>query len=158
MIIRRFIISACVIVAIASVSVHAAGTVTLFSDTAVRMGTGVQNPPGANWPNSRRIELRWTSDAMGNANGTIITPVAGTLYQVRVVPSGSAAPDDNYDVTLEDENGIDVLSGAGIDRDQANASLLVGPLMALDGTDTLELKIANAGASAQGTVVLLIVR
>lgn len=136
---------------------QAAGTVTLVSDTAVRLGEGVQGANG--WPNSRRIELLVTSDGSGNVSGTTFTFVAGALKQVRITPgTGGLAPNDNYDVTVVDVSGLDVLEGGGADRDTANATALVGLGYTLDGVTTLEVRAANMGAANTCTLVLLIVR
>lgn len=107
--------------------------------------------------------LAWTCSAGGAVSGTATArKISGVILRVTTIPADG--PTDNYDVTLEDEDGIDVLQGFGADRDTTNAetftplvsTTLVGNPVAM-GTpvavnSTLELIVANAGASKSGTV------
>lgn len=108
----------------------------------------------------------WVSDGSGNASVASGLPVSGAIERVVFIPSASAAPSALYDVTLLDENGIDVLSGRGADRAASgNVALCPGTPMS-DGTTTsttkvvvdgiLTLNVANAGASKAGSVVVYV--
>lgn len=112
---------------------------------------------------SRHV-IGWTSDASGNVTGDTPT-IQGTLLRVVFNP-GATAPTDNYDVTLTDPAGIDVLAGQGTDLDTAT-STDVAPLMpATDGTtttavprvlnDVLSLSISNAGNAKTGEIILYV--
>lgn len=68
------------------------------------------------------------------------------LYAMETNP-GTTSPTDNYDITLEDADGLDILGGAGADRD-ASATEKVMPKIngieapvPIDGP--LTLKITN---------------
>lgn len=113
-----------------------------------------------------RIVLAWTSDASGNVSGTPSTVITGTILKVTFIPSESVAPTANYDVTLLDDAGIDVLAGQGANL-SATAETSVCPGVPLrDGTTTsvvpcvvseaLNLVVANAGNAKSGQVVLFV--
>jgi hypothetical protein len=135
-----------------------AGTVTT-TPANLRAYDGGRNP------GITKHAIAWVSDASGNATGD--TPVIyGTIFRVAFVPSASAAPTDNYDVTLIDENGIDILSGQGANQDTSTASHVAPLIPATDGTtttavpptvaDALSLSVSNAGNAKQGSVVLYV--
>lgn len=136
-----------------------AGTVTT---TNLNQG-GTEGRSGFFAPAIQKYSLAWTSDASGDA--TVTTErLFGTLIGVAFIPSGSAAPTANYDVTLTDDNGVDVLSGQGANLSNATATRVVPGVPFKDGTttsiapvvinDTLDLAVANAGNAKGGTVVL----
>jgi hypothetical protein len=110
-----------------------------------------------NWVN--RTTLTWTSDGSGDSSQTV--SINGTILRYTTNP-GSAAPTDNYDTTLTDADGYDVLGGDGVDRDTANTESFVPVILGGDGTTvfpvvvagTLTLTIANAGSAKNGTVVI----
>lgn len=131
-----------------------AGTMTCTLDA--RTGSGV-----------RVLTVAWTSDASGNATGT--TPVLiGRLVKAITVPSVSAAPTDNYDIAMTDEQGVDVLAGVQstlANRDTANTEQVyflvldaaltplaqsVHPLVA----NALTISVTNAGNAKSGTIYL----
>lgn len=115
-----------------------------------------------------RIELHWTSHTDGTVSDYFFE-ASGMLVNVAFVPDASAAPTDNYDVTLLDDYGIDVLSGRGSNHDTAAGDRIVPAVTMHDGTtasvgpvllrdSTMELNIANAGSAKRGYVVLYLKR
>jgi hypothetical protein len=113
--------------------------------------------------NVRKYTLAWTSASDGSVALTTGEKVWGTICRVVINP-GATAPTDNYDVTLTDESGVDILAGQGTDLDTTNTSSFVPLLEGTDGTttammpimvnDRLTLTIANAGDSKVGEIVL----
>jgi hypothetical protein len=113
--------------------------------------------------NFERKEIAWTSD--GSGNYTEAVNISGVILRVVTNP-GSAAPTDNYDVTLIDEDGIDLLASQGLNRDTTTTENFCPGLSFSDGTTTsiipmfhcgvATLTIANAGDSKTGAVVLYI--
>lgn len=107
--------------------------------------------------------LAWTCSAGGAVSAIpTVKKISGVLLRVTTIPTDG--PTDNYDVTLEDEDGIDVLQGFGANRDTTNAETIT-PLISttLSGNpvamgspvalnSTLELIVANAGNAKSGTV------
>ncbi|HUV78534.1 MAG TPA: hypothetical protein VMW06_10830 [Desulfobacterales bacterium] len=70
------------------------------------------------------ITLDWTADDTdGGVPETIINwPIAGILSYVTTNP-GAPAPQDLYDITLKDEDGVDVMGGALDDRKTATSEV-----------------------------------
>jgi hypothetical protein len=111
----------------------------------------------------RSVVWSWTSSAGGGVSGFDTKPISGELLRFVTNP-GATAPTDNYDVTLLDADGVDVLGTQGTDRDTANSEqfppLIVGTIgaasyvrpVAVNGP--LSLVIAAAGDSKQGTITL----
>lgn len=127
-----------------------AGTVTI---TQPRAGAG----------GIKRVVFTWTSDASGNATGTTGNAIDGEIVRVVTNP-GATAPSDNYDVVITDADGVDVLGGAGANRDTANSEQTIPLLETTVGAATygnrivvdgpLSLSISNAGDSKQGVVTV----
>lgn len=113
--------------------------------------------------NRKKIIASWTSDASAGTVSQVIAECVGAIERV-VTDPGTAAPTDNYDITLLDENGIDVLMGLGMNRDTANTEQICPGITCTDGTNNavipiavhgdLTLTIANAGNSKNGTITL----
>lgn len=110
----------------------------------------------------KSIALDWTSSAGGAVSGIPSTGISGLIERVVFVPGASGVqPTDAYDVTLLDEDGLDMLAGKGGNLSNANPTQIC-PLVG-DGTTTdhpvavdgqLTLVVANAGAAKQGRVKL----
>lgn len=139
---------------LASASLYAAGTATVTKTIPI---VGVS-----------RFSIAWTATAGGGVSANPFTVPAGELLEAKFVPgTGGTQPSDLYDITLVDTDGVDVLAGNGGNLSNAAAALRV-PLIGdgsgkthrvfLDGTQQLDLVVANAGASKTGTVILLIGR
>lgn len=108
----------------------------------------------------KKVSLAWTCSAGGAVSGTPTVQVRGEIVRVTFVP-GTAGnqPTDQYDVTLLDSGGVDVLLGLGTNQSNTTVNSLC-PLIG-DGVtknqrvavnDTLELQVANAGNAKKGTV------
>ena len=106
----------------------------------------------------KKIGMSWTCDASGAVSGTLTASVySGELRRLVTVPAAAgSAPTDNYDVTVLDEDGTDVLMGAGADRDTANTEQVLASSLGIVANDKLELRVANAGNAKSGTVYLYI--
>lgn len=132
------LILACLL-AVLTAPLSAAGTVTLTEETHGTL---------------KKISFAWTSDGSGVVSGTLTTAAyTGALERLVTVPAGGgSAPTDNYDVTLLDGDGVDVLMGAGADRDTANTEQVLRDALGVVANDRLELRVANAGNAKSGTV------
>lgn len=97
----------------------------------------------------KEIVFSWTSASDGTATGTTTYAYDGKVELLTTDP-GATAPSDNYDVTLTDSDGVDVLGGAGVDRDTANTEQKVASLLGAVASSKLTLNIANAGDSKVG--------
>lgn len=70
----------------------------------------------------RKVIATWTSDASGDCVGTT-EKLVGTLVKASTNPSATA-PTDNYDITLTDNDGVNILSACDddlADRDTTNS-------------------------------------
>jgi hypothetical protein len=106
--------------------------------------------------------LTWTSTASGAV--TVAVPAFhGTLARVVTNP-GATAPSANYDVTLSDEDSIDLLATKGANRHTTTTESFTpfsgdgtsNVPMVMAGTSTLA--ITNAGSAKVGTITLYIER
>jgi hypothetical protein len=108
----------------------------------------------------------WTSDSGGSATVVSGIAVSGEIQRVVVVPSVSAVPTANYDVTLTDADSVDVLAGQGANL-AASGNTHVCPGVPLkDGTTTsvvpsvvdsvLTLNVTNAGNAKAGKIVVYV--
>lgn len=102
----------------------------------------------------QRVKFAWVSAADGTASGTTASKFNGLVYECVTDPSATA-PTDNYDITITDDDGIDVLHGLGANRDTATTEYLeASDGLGIVHNSTLALAIANAGDSKEGVVWL----
>lgn len=98
----------------------------------------------------RKVAFTCTADA---ADATfpataINRPIEGRLLALMTNP-GATAPTANYDITLVNQHGYDVLQGVGANRHTSNTETAVvvysgtGTHPCVDDSDTLTLTIAN---------------
>jgi len=109
----------------------------------------------------KKIKWEWTSHTDGavsaaTAGAQTTKAYNGEIVRFVTIPSSTAAPDDNYDVAIADEDGADVLLGAGVNRDTANTEQVGAANLGVVANDKLTLSIAGAGSGKSGTVYLYI--
>lgn len=104
--------------------------------------------------NVHKIKWAWTSAVGGAADLVTAGNYAGDVVSL-VTDPGAAAPTDNYDVTITDAEGYDVLQGAGANRDTANTEQ-AAPAAASVAFGKLTLNVSNAGDAKEGVAVLYI--
>ena len=112
----------------------------------------------------QKIKWVWVSDSVTGAivasatageNPTTTKKYSGECLRLVTIPAAAAAaPTDNYDVTILDEDGYDVLGGGGMDRDTANTEQKAAANLGACLYTTLSLRVANCGTSKGGTVLL----
>jgi len=80
----------------------------------------------------------------------------GRLLQIATDP-GSTAPQANYDITLTESGGSDLLLGVAANRHTSNSEVAIiesnGANSVYAGTDTLTLNITNNNVNSAGVVV-----
>lgn len=103
----------------------------------------------------KKVTFGWTSAADGTASGTTTATFDGQIIGL-VTDPGATAPTDNYDIVINDADGVDVLLGAGANRDTANTEYVTGASLAGVAGSKLTLSITNAGDSKVGVVILYI--
>tara|TARA_R110000751_G_scaffold78531_1_gene158453 strand:- start:234 stop:602 length:369 start_codon:yes stop_codon:yes gene_type:complete len=100
------------------------------------------------------VEWIWTSDGSGDVSGTDTKVLAGVALRYATNPSATA-PSANYDITILDEDAIDIAAGALVNRHTSNSEQVLTGGDAKDGTafmGALSLVVANAGAAKIGTL------
>lgn len=100
----------------------------------------------------------FTSDGSGDAS-EVTVKIAGIVKRAVTIPDGVAPPTQNWDLSIEDEDGVDVLCGNGADRD-AGGTGAVEQVFPCPGqvaiNSSLTFKVANAGDTKKGTVRLYV--
>ena len=114
-----------------------------------------------------KVLIDWTSDDTTGAVSGTTRKIVGHLIK-GVTDPGATAPTDNYDITITDEEGVDVLAACLADltnRDTANSEqqyFLVKDTAATPLAqslhpivcDALTVAVTNAGNSKVGQIVL----
>ena len=105
-----------------------------------------------------RIKWEWTSDGTGDASEAAPGSFTGLVFECITIPDGSAAPTADYDITITDDDGVDVLRGLGADRATATTEYLH---INQDGLgvvhhSALTLTVANAGDTKEGAIYLTV--
>jgi len=101
-----------------------------------------------------RIKWSWTSATGGTVTSPTVSSYYGEVLALLTDP-GATAPTDNYDITIEDPDGYDVMQGAAANRDTANTEQTV-PTAKSVAFGALTLKVTNAGDAKLGVAVLYI--
>lgn len=100
----------------------------------------------------------WLATDLGVVSSETSKAFNGEILAMVTDPDTNA-PSDNYDITIVDSDGQDVLFGQGANRDTANTEFKLStdstPMGAV-ANSTLTLTIAAAGDSNEGTVKLWI--
>jgi hypothetical protein len=114
-----------------------------------------------------KVIVDWTSDdSTGAVTGTT-RKIVGYLIK-GVTDPGATAPTDNYDITITDEEGVDVLAACEdglLNRDTANSEQQYFLVLDTAATplaqsihpvvcDKLTIAVANAGNSKVGQLIL----
>ena len=104
-----------------------------------------------------RIAYTWTSSAGGAADGATTGLYSGELVRAVQAPDAAGTqPTDLYDVTVVDDDGVDVLFALGANVSNAAPSQKHGVkdgLGAVAGS-TLTLHVTNAGNAKGGKTIL----
>jgi hypothetical protein len=111
------------------------------------------------------VTAAWTSDASGDASDTTAR-IVGSLVKATTIPDGTAPPSPNYDITLTDDEGIDILAPCALslaDRSNVAAEAIY---CIFNGTseqvasypavaDAITVTVDNAGVTKAGVLKLL---
>lgn len=104
----------------------------------------------------KSIKWDWLCTDGGVVSSTTLNKYCGIITKVVIIPDGApTAPTAAYDMTILDENGIDVLEGNGADC-SATATEYLDQSDGLGNVSesTLTLTIAAAGNAKGGLVYL----
>ena len=108
----------------------------------------------------QKIQWDWLSATDGTVSSAASGWYCGKIVKVSLASdSGGTAPTNLYDVTIEDGDGLDVLSGNGANVTASATVYINDPTKMLwVRSGTLTLKVANAGDEKGGVVTMLIQR
>lgn len=99
----------------------------------------------------KKITFNWAGTT---ADGTTTNHYNGLLVLVATVPgTGDDQPDDNYDLELNNPDGVDMLAGQGANRDEATTEFISSGMGGFAG-EKITLAITNAGADNTGVVYI----
>lgn len=110
----------------------------------------------------RRLLIDWVADAADASVPSLVLPVIeGELLALETNP-GATAPTANYDIALNDAEGVDRLHGAGANRHTTTAELAaivfagtaLHPPVSVDEALTLAVT-GNLVNSATGRVIII---
>lgn len=104
----------------------------------------------------KKIKFTWTASAGGAADGATTGTYNGALQRLVTVPDTGTAPTNLYDITVADEDGTDVLMGAGADRSSTNTEQVLASSLGVVANDTLTIHVTNAGNAGKGVTYLYI--
>lgn len=102
----------------------------------------------------KKIKFAWTSSAGGAADSTTTAVFDGKLICVTTVPSGVTAPTLNYDVQVQDTDGVDLLAGNGANRSDTATEHITFTSLGAVCKSTLTLAVTNAGNAKLGDVYI----
>jgi len=103
----------------------------------------------------KKIKWTWTSSDAGAASLVTTNSYYGQVLALVTDPDGVSAPTDDYDITITDSEGYDVMQAAGANRDTANTETAT-PTATSVAHGVLTINITNAGDTKKGTAVLYI--
>ena len=97
----------------------------------------------------KKITFAWDGTTV---DGSTTEYYDGVIILVATVP-GTAGdqPDDNYDLELNNADGVDMLAAQGVNRDETNTEFIASGMGAFT-EEKITLAITNAGAAGEGTV------
>ena len=121
-----------------------ASSVTITEESGVNRGV-------------RKIVFDWIAHTDGVVTG-VQTSLAytGKIERFITDPDGSSAPTDNYDITIVDEDGYDVLAGAGTDRDTSTTEQVLAASLGIVKASKLTFAASGAGSGGAGVAYLYI--
>lgn len=103
----------------------------------------------------KRFDFDWISDGSGDVELAINSKMNGFILAL-VTDPGAAAPTTLYDITIEDDKGVDILGGVGADRSATAVEAVAVPLDSglprPISTDSFTFKVTNAGDTKAGLV------
>jgi hypothetical protein len=108
-----------------------------------------------------KLVVTWTASEVDGSFVSVTIPFYSGSYITHVVTDpGSTAPTDNYDITLTDTYGVDVMGGELTNRDTSNSEQVVPKIDTVFGSRMVEaqgLTLAITGNivnSATGTIAI----
>jgi hypothetical protein len=103
----------------------------------------------------QKITFDWIAHTDGVVTGVETTrQYTGKVERFVTDPDAGTAPTDDYDITIVDEDGYDVLAGAGADRDATAVEQVLAASLGIVANSKLTFAAANAGSGGAGVAYL----
>ena len=103
----------------------------------------------------QKIKATITAHTDGVVTGVQTTyDYNGKVERLITDPDGSSAPTDDWDLTITDEDGYDVLAGAGTDRDTANTEQVLASSLGIVKQSKLTVAASGMGSGGKAVVYL----
>ena len=105
------------------------------------------------------VAITWsfTTDASGDVTEQTSILINGGINRVVTNPDNTDTPTTLWDLTLTDEDGVDVLAGNGADRDSADSGaseqIVLGAANPVV-VSKLTFTVANGGNAKKGVVIV----
>lgn len=107
----------------------------------------------------KKIAFAWVAGTGGEA-GTVtkqtLKDYNGEIRRLVTIPSGAPDAPTSYGATLTDEDGADVLMGAGAARSATLTEQVLSSSLGVVANDKLTLNITGAGSGKKGQLVVYI--
>ncbi len=144
-----------------------AGTVTVDIENPRYISEGYKRFPC-------KITVDWTSDGDGDATGNLaalfsaakadyeptLTAIKGLVRSTQTIPGEEGdlttdLPSDEYDLTITDAYGEDILNGAGANRSGTASQVILQANTRIIDSE-LAISISNAGDSKKGRIIIML--
>ncbi len=105
----------------------------------------------------KKITWAWTCSTDGDGTSTTTGVYDGKVLAVHTIPNSTgAAPTDNYDITVTDADGYDVLLGAAMNRAATEEETIASTAVGAVASSKLTFNVAAAGDAKKGTATMWI--
>ncbi len=106
----------------------------------------------------RKVTFDWTAHTDGVVTKVETTGIYTGKVEVLVTDpdAGGDQPDDNYNLTVTDDEGYDILVGAGLLRDELVTETVLSASLGAVFESKIGPVISAAGSANKGVIVLLI--
>jgi hypothetical protein len=105
----------------------------------------------------KRIKFAWTAHTDGVVTGVATTGAyTGKVERFITDPDGVTAPTAAYDITIVDDDGYDVLAGAGADRSATATEQVLAASLGVVCSSKLTFAASAAGSGGKGVAWLYI--
>jgi hypothetical protein len=103
------------------------------------------------------VLYEFTTDEGGDASEQTASSIVGTLQKVVTIPDAEDTPTAKWELTITDEDGVDILGGMGGDRDMDGAAAVemitpYGKREEAHFNSKLTFTVANGGNAKSGQV------
>ncbi len=106
----------------------------------------------------RKVTFDWTAHTDGAVTKVETTGTYTGKVEVLITDpdSGGDQPTDNYNLIITDDEGYDILAGAGLLRDDTNTETVLSASLGAVFESKIGPVIDTAGSANKGLIVLLI--